>query len=79
MFEKLVTKNGWLVPINKDGEVDWVCPKCGHEHVSCCGNSHFPCSKSPQYGGDCKCSYLDSLYPKILWWTDSPLPINWLS
>ena len=60
-FTRLDFRNGWQVPVNEKGEVDWLCPKCGHEHTSCCGNSHFPCTKSAQYGGDCKCDYLDSL------------------
>ena len=49
----------FLVPVNEKGEVDWTCPRCGHRHRSCCGNTHFPCEKSPQYGGNCKCDYFD--------------------
>jgi len=61
VFTRLEDRDGWLFPVNDHGEIDWMCPKCGHEHTSCCGNSHFPCTKSPQYGGECTCTYLDSL------------------
>lgn len=60
-FTKLGIRDGWLVPLNDKNEQDWLCPKCGHEHTSCCGNSHFPCTESPQYGRRCECTYLDSL------------------
>lgn len=58
MFVKFETqKNGFIVPVNDMGNIDWLCPKCNHEHTSCCGNSHFPCMQSPQYGGVCNCDY----------------------
>jgi len=60
-FTRMGNRDEWRVPVNEKGEEDWLCPKCGHEHTSCCGNSHFPCKKSPNYGGDCRCDYLDSL------------------
>ncbi len=60
-FIRLEFRDGWQVPVNEKGEQDWLCPKCGHEHISCCGNSHFPCKEGPNYGGECKCDYLDSL------------------
>jgi len=62
-FVKIAYNGTWHIPVNEKGEEDWMCPKCGHKHISCCGNSHFPCTKSPQYGGDCKCDY--NLMPKI--------------
>ncbi len=46
---------------------DWLCPECGHEHTSCCGASHFPCRKGPQYGGTCKCTYYDRTKPSHDW------------
>ena len=61
VLNHLEQRDGWIVPVNEKGEQDWLCPKCGHEHTSCCGNSHFPCRESSQYGGKCDCSYVDSL------------------
>jgi len=50
-----VIEGGWIVPVNSKGGEDWVCPKCNHEHESCCGNSHFPCTEGPIHGGTCQC------------------------
>ena len=68
VLSKLIGRNGWIIPVNDKGEEDWLCPKCGHEHTSCCGNSHFPCTKSPQYSGDCNCKFVDELgSPDYTW------------
>lgn len=64
-FVKLISRDGWLFPVNEKGETDWVCPKCGHQHTSCCGNSHFPCKEGPNYGGKCECRYLDDMMPSF--------------
>jgi hypothetical protein len=64
-FVKLIARDGWLYPVNEKGETDWVCPKCGHQHTSCCGNSHFPCKEGPNYGGKCECHYLDDMMPSF--------------
>lgn len=55
VFTHFEFRNGWTVPVDAQGKEDWTCWKCGHKHTSCCGNSHFPCTEGPNYGGKCDC------------------------
>ena len=74
-FERFELRNGFLVAVNEKGERDWLCPKCGHEHKSCCGNSHFPCTKLYDKSDSCKCDYFDLLSEVDLKYIDwYPLP-----
>lgn len=35
----------WVVAMNEKGDEDWICPKCGDQLHSCCGNDHIWCYK----------------------------------
>ena len=65
VFDKIQYRGGYrwpdCIPTNSKGEVDWLCPTCGHEHTCQYGLLH--CLEGIM--GQCECEVLDEARSRL--------------